>query len=163
MNKCLLQVGIPRLRQRRATGLHGVSFSGLIVFPSVCGALEGDHVCSVAAFPHPQGCRAPGNLRAFVLWGPPGSLHAFALSSSPGEAQKWDLAGPKEVAWTSQGGEWLKNPPANGGNMSSIPGSGRSPGVGNTQPLQCSCLKNPMDRGAWWATVNGVAKESDMI
>ena len=47
--------------------------------------------------------------------------------------------------------------------MSSIPGSGRSPGVGNAQPLQCSCLENPMDRGAWWATVHGVAKESDMI
>ena len=39
----------------------------------------------------------------------------------------------------------------------SIPGSGRSPGEGNGNPLQCSCLGNPIDRGAWWATVHGVA------
>jgi len=40
----------------------------------------------------------------------------------------------------------------------SIPGSGRSPGEGNDYPLQCSCLGNPVDRGALWATVHGVAK-----
>ena len=39
-----------------------------------------------------------------------------------------------------------------------IPGSGRSPGEGNGNPLQDSCLENPMDGGAWWATVHGVAK-----
>ena len=39
-----------------------------------------------------------------------------------------------------------------------IPGSGRSPGEGNGNPLQYSCLGNPMDRGAWWATVHGVAR-----
>ena len=44
--------------------------------------------------------------------------------------------------------------------MGSIPGLGRSPGEGNSNPLQYSCLENPMDRGAWWATVHGVA-ESD--
>ena len=44
----------------------------------------------------------------------------------------------------------------------SIPGSGRSPGVGNGNPLQYSCLENPMDRGAWWTTVH-VVTESDMI
>ena len=38
------------------------------------------------------------------------------------------------------------------------PGSGRSPGEGNGNPLQYSCLENPMDRGAWWATVHGAAK-----
>ena len=41
--------------------------------------------------------------------------------------------------------------------LGSIPGSGRSPGEGNGNPLQYSCLENPMDRGAWWATVHGVA------
>ena len=41
-----------------------------------------------------------------------------------------------------------------------IPGSGRSPGVGNGNPLHCSCLENPMDRGTWWATVHEVV-ESD--
>ena len=55
----------------------------------------------------------------------------------------------------------VKNPPANIGDMSSIPGSGRS-GGGNGDLLQCSCLENPMDRRAQWATVHGVSKESDM-
>ena len=47
------------------------------------------------------------------------------------------------------------------GNLGSIPGSGRSPEEGNGNLLQYSCLENPMDRGAWWATVHGVT-ESDM-
>ena len=46
----------------------------------------------------------------------------------------------------------------NVGNPGSIPGSGRSPGEGNGNPLQYSCLENPMDGGPWWATVHGVAK-----
>ena len=52
----------------------------------------------------------------------------------------------------------VKNPPANAGDKSLIPGSGRSPGEANGNPLQYSCLENPMDVGAWWATVQGVAK-----
>ena len=46
----------------------------------------------------------------------------------------------------------------NAGDQGSIPGSGRSPGEGNGNPLQYSCLENPTDRGAWYATVHGVAK-----
>ena len=46
----------------------------------------------------------------------------------------------------------------NVGDLGSIPGSGRSPGEGNGNPLKYSCLENPMDRGAWWATIHGVAK-----
>ena len=46
----------------------------------------------------------------------------------------------------------------NAGDLGSIPGSGRSPGEGNGYPLQHSCLKNSMDRGAWQATVHGIAK-----
>ena len=45
--------------------------------------------------------------------------------------------------------------------MGSIPGSGRSPGGMHDNPLQCSCLENRMDRGAWWAIVQEVIKESD--
>jgi len=45
------------------------------------------------------------------------------------------------------------------GDSSSIPGSGRSPGEGNGNPLHYSCLGNPKDGGTWWATVHGVAKE----
>ena len=52
----------------------------------------------------------------------------------------------------------VKHLPSNVGNLGSIPGSRRSPGGGNGNPLQYSCLENPMDRGAWWATVHGVAK-----
>ena len=54
-----------------------------------------------------------------------------------------------------------KNPPANARDirdMGFIPGSGRSPGEGNGNPFQYSCLKNAMDRGAWWAIVHGVTK-----
>ena len=49
----------------------------------------------------------------------------------------------------------------NAGDPGSIPRLGRSPGVYNGNPLQYSCLENPMDRGAWWAIVHGVAKGSD--
>ena len=55
----------------------------------------------------------------------------------------------------------VKNPPANAGDMGSIPGLERSPGEGNGYPLQYSCQGNPVVRGAWQATVSGVAKESD--
>ena len=58
----------------------------------------------------------------------------------------------------------VKNLSANAGDIGdpgSIPGSGGSPGGGHGNPLQYSCLKNPMDRGAWWATVHRVAKELD--
>ena len=58
----------------------------------------------------------------------------------------------------------VKNLPANGGDLGSIPGSGRSPLEGNGNPLQCSCLENPMDRGAWRATVHGVAEsQTDLV
>ena len=57
-----------------------------------------------------------------------------------------------------------KKPPANAGDIrdeGSVPGSGRCPGGGQGNPLQYSWLENPTDRGTWWATVHGVAKESD--
>ena len=59
----------------------------------------------------------------------------------------------------------VKNPSPNAGDIRDaglIPGSGRSFGGGNGNSLQYSCLKNPMDRGTWWATVQRVTKESDM-
>ena len=55
-------------------------------------------------------------------------------------------------------GSVVKKPPANAGDIGSIPGLGRSPGGGHGSPLQYSCLENPMDGGAWWATVPGVSK-----
>jgi len=52
----------------------------------------------------------------------------------------------------------VRNLPINAGDWGSVPGSGRSPGGRNGNPLQYSCLKNPMDRGAWRATAHGVSK-----
>ena len=56
------------------------------------------------------------------------------------------------------GGSEVKASACNAGDLGSIPGSGRCPGEGNGNPLQYSCLENPMDGGAWWATVHGVTK-----
>ena len=56
----------------------------------------------------------------------------------------------------------VKHPPTNAGDMGLIPGLGISPGEGNGNPLQYSCLENSIDRGAWWATVHGVTKQLDM-
>ena len=56
------------------------------------------------------------------------------------------------------GGSEVKASACSVGDLGSIPGSGRSPGEGNGNPLQYSCLENPIDGGAWWATVHGVAK-----
>ena len=57
-----------------------------------------------------------------------------------------------------QGNSVVKNPPGNAGDVGLIPGSGRFPEGGNDSPLQYSGLENPMDRGAWWATVYGLEK-----
>ena len=61
------------------------------------------------------------------------------------------------------GGPVLKNSPANAEDEGSIPGLGRSPGEGNGNPLQCSCLENPTDSGAWQSTVHGVAKSQTRL
>ena len=58
----------------------------------------------------------------------------------------------------SPGGSMVKNPPADIGHLGSIPGLGRSPGGGNGNLLQYSCLENPVDRGDWRAIVHGTAK-----
>ena len=66
----------------------------------------------------------------------------------------------------SQVGVVVKNLPINAGDIKdsgSIPGSGRSPGGGHGNSLQYSCLENPMDRGAWWAAVHGVAKSQTRV
>ena len=71
---------------------------------------------------------------------------------------------PSPIFGASQVAPVVKNPPANAGDarvMGSIPGMGRFPGEGNGNPLQYSCLGNPMDRGAWWATVHWGHKETD--
>ena len=56
-----------------------------------------------------------------------------------------------------------KESACNAGGLGSILGSGRCPGEGDGYPLQCSCLENSMDRGAWWPTVHGVAKSQTQL
>ena len=71
----------------------------------------------------------------------------------------WILIGLNEFGLGRRGLPWgsvVKNPLASAGDLGSFPGLGRSPGEGNGNPLQYSCLGKPMDRGAWRATVNGV-------
>ena len=62
------------------------------------------------------------------------------------------------IKWGFPGGSEVKASARNVGDLGSIPGSGRSPGEGNGNPFEYSCLENPMDRRAWWATVHGVTK-----
>ena len=61
------------------------------------------------------------------------------------------------------GGSDGKESACNAGDLGSISGLGRSPGEGNSSPLQYSCLENPMDRGAWWATVHAVSKSQAQL
>ena len=60
-------------------------------------------------------------------------------------------------------GSVVKNPPANAGDTDWIPGSGRYPGEGSGNSFQYSCLGNPVDREAWWATIHGVAKSQTQL
>ena len=65
------------------------------------------------------------------------------------------------IIMSFSGGSVVKNSLANAGDLGSIPGSRRSPGEGNGNPLQYSCLGSPMDRGVWKATAHREAKESE--
>ena len=62
------------------------------------------------------------------------------------------------LSWASLVAQIINNLPAKAEDSCSLPGSGRSPGERNANPLQYSCLGNPMDREAWWAILHGVAK-----
>ena len=64
----------------------------------------------------------------------------------------------ERIEYSFPGGSEVKASAWNAGDQGLIPGSGRSPGGGQGNPLQYSCLENPRDRGAWWAAVNGVAQ-----
>ena len=77
---------------------------------------------------------------------------------SPEYIPKSGTAGLYGVVQGFPGGSEVKASACNTGGLGLIPGLGRSPGEGNGIPLQYSCLENPMDGGAWWATVHGVAK-----
>ena len=77
--------------------------------------------------------------------------------------ENWRFKGPVIFMEGFLGGSDGKESSWNAGDPGSVPGSGRSPGEGNGNLLWNSCLENPMDRGAWWATVHGVAKSQTRL
>ena len=94
---------------------------------------------------------------------------AAGCSSYRGRREGW-LIVPEALApritGASQVALVVNNPPASAGDLRDvglIPGSERSPGEGNGNPLQYSCLENPMDRGAWWATVHWIEKSQTQL
>ena len=89
-----------------------------------------------------------------------GSVAAAQGLSCP---EVWRIFPDQELNLCPLTGSGNKESACNEVNLGSISGWERSPGEGNGYPLQYSCLKNSMDRGAWQATVHGVTKESDMI
>ena len=93
--------------------------------------------------------------------------HSVSISMTPSSGPKYTpvlhhnphLFPPYLILiWGFPDGSEVKASACNMEDLSSIPGSGRSPGGGNGNPLQYSCLENPMDGGAWWATVHGVTE-----
>ena len=83
------------------------------------------------------------------------------VSYSPWGCKESDMTKQLHILCRSKrpsGGSVIQNLPVSVRDVDSIPGSGRSPGEWNDNPLQYCCLENSMDRGAWWATVNGVTK-----
>ena len=92
------------------------------------------------------------------------SMYGVLATGPPGKCPQFNFSFLLLFFWGSPGGAGVKNSSANVGDAKdsgSILGLGRSSGGGNGNPLQYSCLGNPMDRGAWGATVHGVSKESD--
>ena len=77
------------------------------------------------------------------------------------ESQRVTHNGAPHMYILYTGDSVVKNPPANAGDVGSIPGSERSPAEGNGNPLQYYCWENLMDRGGWWAVVHGVAQQSE--
>ena len=126
--------------------------------PGCCEQVRGQHRVVSPGVPCKHQAPLP-RLPFLQLWS--GCCWILAL-----QQVEWDLMRAKELLCPTrvqgpQGGSVLKNPPANAGDtgeVGSIPGLGRCPEVVNGNWLQYSCLGNPMDRGAWRATVHGVTK-----
>ena len=97
----------------------------------------------------PRESQGRGSLAGFHLWG--------RTKSDTTEATQQQQQ-QQCVYWSFPGGSEVKTSAWNVGDLGSIPRSGRSPGEGDSNPLQYSCLENPMEGGAWQATVHGVTK-----
>ena len=98
-----------------------------------------------------------------IYLGPPTEEPGGLLSmESHRVGHDWsDLAAAARYIKGFPDGLAVKNMPVNAGDEGLIPGLGRSPEEGNNNPLQCSCLENPRDGGAWWAAIYGGDTESD--
>ena len=108
-----------------------------------------------------QSCLTPSDPMDYSL--PGSSVHGiFQARVLEWVAIAFSEIQPQRIYLGFPGGSVVKNSPANAGDMGWIHGSGRSPGEGNGNVLQYSCLENSMDRGAWRTTVNQVTKEQDM-
>ena len=95
-------------------------------------------------------------------WEPWGSFPRQCLSEQPSWGS-FKLRYMHIHEFGFPGGSAGKESACNAGNLGSIPGLGRSPGEGNGNPLQYSCLEYPMDRGAWWAAVHAVTKSQTWL
>ena len=95
-----------------------------------------------------------------LLYNTGSSAQCSVMTWAEGDGSGWE-GGPRWGGICFPGGLDSKESTCNVGDLGSILGLGRSPGEGNGYLLQHSCLENPMDRGAWWATVHGGCKESD--
>ena len=97
-------------------------------------------------------------IKMWVLWPPkkrgPGGGGPWVHEHT----SNWLFWMPATFCWSFPGGSAGKESVRNAGDIGSTLGSGRSPGGGNSNPLQYSCRGNPMDRGTWWSTAHGVAK-----
>ena len=105
---------------------------------------------------------SPALAGGFLTTGPPGKS-CFSVYVTELSGQSHGCKGALKSTRPSLSIQFMslhevKASACNAGDLGSIPGLGRSPGEGNGNPLQYSCLENPMDGGAWWATVHGVAK-----
>ena len=94
---------------------------------------------------------------------PDPGMNPYCLSHQGRSSSVEILLKPSTLFLGFSSGSNGKESACNAGNLGLIPGSGRSPGEGNGNLLQYSCLENPMDRGAWWATVHGVTKSQTRL
>ena len=98
-----------------------------------------------------------------------GCPESACKAGDPGLIPEWERSPrerdrlPTPVFMGFSGGSDGKESACSAGDLDSIPGLGRSPREGNANPLQYSCLENPMDRGSWWATVHGVTKSRTQL
>ena len=105
-----------------------------------------------------QGQQPPSALEQGLMAPPGGSCRDPARCRL-----KRNKASLSELRGFPSGSVVVKNLPANAGDSGSTPGLGRSPGEGNDNAFQYSCLENPKDREAWWATIHGVAKSQTQL